>query len=328
MKLSLLTRPITDDKLRLAAQIGVTDIVADNPGNEPGALESTRDQIESFDLRLSVIENKVKMTDIVNGAPGRDEELADIHVLLRNMGRLGIPVFCCNFIPVGDWSRTTVEAPERGGALVSAFDAEHVSDAKTLLADGESAHHELDASDAVPAEQLWNNLEYFLKHALPSAEDAGVTLAMHPDDPPMSPYRGYEQIMWNPDSFERLLNISDSPSNTMCFCQGSFASMGVDVIANIRRFASRIGYVHFRDVQGSVPKFQETFHDNGPTDMAAAIRTYLEIGFDGPIRPDHVPVLAGESTRHAGYTMLGRLHAIGYMQGLIEAAQADIGRKS
>jgi mannonate dehydratase len=99
--------------------------------------------------------------------------------------------------------------------------------------------------------------------------------------------------------------------------------MGFDVVGNIRRYGDAIKYVHFRDVRGSVPKFQETFHDNGPTDMAAAIRAYVDIGFDGPIRPDHVPVLQGESTDYAGYTMLGRLHAIGYMQGLIESARAS-----
>ena len=93
-------------------------------------------------------------------------------------------------------------------------------------------------------------------------------------------------------------------------------------MSTIRQFASRIHYVHFRDVAGSVPRFRETFHDNGKTDMLAAMRAYREIGFAGPMRPDHVPVLAGESTEDAGYTMLGRLWAVGYMRGLCDAVGA------
>jgi mannonate dehydratase len=148
-----------------------------------------------------------------------------------------------------------------------------------------------------------------------------VVLACHPDDPPMSPFRDYDQIMISPEAFDRMFSLSSSSAHGMCYCQGSFASMGVDVIENIRHFGDRIKYVHFRDVRGSVPNFTETFHDNGPNDMAEAIQTYIDIGFDGPIRPDHVPVLHGEPIDYAGYTMLGRLHAIGYMQGLIECAR-------
>ena len=103
------------------------------------------------------------------------------------------------------------------------------------------------------------------------------------------------------------------------FCQGTFAEMGVSIPETITHFGDHIHFVHFRDVDGVVPRFAETFHDNGITDMAAAIRAYRSIGFSGPIRPDHVPVLEGETTENSGYTMLGRLFAVGYMKGLIEA---------
>lgn len=322
MKLSLVLRPITDEKLHLAAQIGVTDIVADCPGPDPAAFDALTARIEAVGLRLSVIENCLPLIRPVLGQPGRDEDLEEIANVIRNMGRLEIPVLCYNFMPSGDWNRTSVTTPERGGALVSEFDIDEIDKVGSLLTDGTIRDQEAAESAVVSAGQLWQNLEYFLETLLPVAEQEGVVLAMHPDDPPMASFRGYEQIMTSLEAFDRLLEISSSPANGICYCQGSFGAMGIDVVGNIRRYAHAIKYVHFRDVEGSVPRFRETFHDNGPTDMAAAIQTYSELGFDGPIRPDHVPVLHGESTDYAGYTMLGRLHAIGYMQGLIESARA------
>jgi mannonate dehydratase len=95
--------------------------------------------------------------------------------------------------------------------------------------------------------------------------------------------------------------------------------MGVDIPSTIRRFGRAISYVHFRDVRGSIPRFEETFHDNGKTDMCEAMRTYREVGFEGPMRPDHVPRLEGEAGDGSGYSMLGRLFAVGYMRGLMHA---------
>ena len=125
------------------------------------------------------------------------------------------------------------------------------------------------------------------------------------------------------ESFERLVELVPSPSNKICFCQGTFAEMGVDVPATIRRLGKHIRYVHFRDVRGTADSFAETFHDNGPTDMVAAMRAYREIGFDGPIRPDHVPQLAGEDDGEPGYTIKGRLFAFGYMRGLMQATAPE-----
>ena len=126
--------------------------------------------------------------------------------------------------------------------------------------------------------------------------------------------------MHNVSGFDRLLKLAPSAANGICFCQGSFATMNVDIPATIRRFGSSIQYVHFRDVRGNPSAFAETFHDNGPTDMAEAMRAYREIGFQGPIRPDHVPQLVGEDDGEPGYTMLGRLFAYGYIRGLMHAS--------
>jgi mannonate dehydratase len=144
---------------------------------------------------------------------------------------------------------------------------------------------------------------------------------MHPDDPPLRELAGKARIMNSVENFERLVHLVPSPSNAICFCQGTFAEMGIDVSAAIRRLRSAIRYVHFRDVRGTADSFTETFHDNGPTDMVAAMRAYRDIGFEGPIRPDHVPQLAGEDDGEPGYTMQGRLFAFGYLRALMQATE-------
>jgi mannonate dehydratase len=168
---------------------------------------------------------------------------------------------------------------------------------------------------------LWNNLEQFLQEVIPIAEAEGVTLAMHPDDPPLPEFLGKSRIMNSVENFERLVNLVPSARNAICFCQGTFATMGLDIPQTIRRLGKHIKYVHFRDARGTAESFAETFHDNGPTDMAAAIRALRDVGFDGPIRPDHVPQLEGEDDGEPGYTMLGRLFAYGYIRGLIHGSQ-------
>lgn len=334
MRIATVCSPLSDHNLQLAQQIGVTDIVGRYPGPKRADLITLRDRIAKFGTRLSVIEGYIPHDRIVHGLDDRDEQIENFKSLLRDMGQAGVPICCYNFMPDDDWSRTSTNTPERGGARVTAFNIDDLSnEPRPPISDAE----------------LWDNLTYFLEQIVPVAEEAGVRLALHPDDPPMSPLRGQSRIMRSVEAFERLVEIVPSEANGICFCQGSFAQMGDDIPAAIRRLASRIHYVHFRDVHGRVPRFQETFHDNGDTDMYAAIRTYHEIGFDGPIRPDHVPILVGEaSSEHvvapiksdpsqitlntynapdgpapAGYTMLGRLFAVGYMRGLIEAATHD-----
>lgn len=148
-------------------------------------------------------------------------------------------------------------------------------------------------------------------------------MAMHPDDPPLASLLEKPRIMHSVECFDRLLQRYDSPCNAICFCQGTFATMGCDIPSTIHRFGSRIRYVHFRDVRGTPEAFEETFHDNGPTDMVAAMRALREVGFEGPMRPDHVPQMVGEEDGEPGYTMLGRLFAYGYMRGLMQATQAS-----
>jgi mannonate dehydratase len=308
VKIALVLTPMTDRHLRLASQVGATDIVSRYPGADPDALPRLRDRVAGFGLKLSIVEGYIPHDEIVHGKPGRDEQIENFRRLLRNMGRAGVPICCYNWMPSDDWTRTAVDLPERGGALVTGYDR-----ALDRVAPSEKDR-------AIDQRSLWANLEYFLQRVVPVAEEAKVKLAMHPDDPPLPAFRGHGQIMSDVAGFERLVEIVPSPANGICFCQGTFAEMGVDIPATIRRLSRHIHYVHFRDVVGTVPAFRESFHDNGKTDMFAAVCAYQGSGFNGPMRPDHVPTLDEEANDNPGYAMLGRLFAVGYMRGLIQAS--------
>lgn len=308
MKLALFLTPMSRHHLALAAQIGVEEIVAPYPNPDADTLARQCDAVAEHGMRLSVIERHLPHDRLVHNKPGREDQLAGLKALIAQMGQCGVTTLCYNWMPDDDWQRTSFTASDRGQALVTEFDLDQIGDAANP------------AGDSTEAEQLWRNLETFLGEVLPFAEDHGVTLALHPDDPPLPNLRGQDRIIIDYAAFERVLEISSSPANGLCFCQGSFASAGEDIPAGIRKFQGHIAFSHFRDVEGTVPKFRETFHDTGKTDMAACIRSYLQTEFQGPIRPDHVPTLDGESNANPGYEMLGRLHAIGYMKGLIDAS--------
>jgi mannonate dehydratase len=224
------------------------------------------------------------------------------------MGRAGVRVACWNWMAVFNWTRTGLQIPTRGGAFVTGYDHAEMAGAP-LTEVGEVAES-----------ALWANLEIFMQAVVPVAEEAGVLLALHPDDPPISPIRGVGRILTSPDAMARAIDLVPSPNNGLTFCQGSFSTMNANIPAEIERFAKRgaIHFVHFRDVDGTPAKFQETFHDAGQTDMWEAMRAYHRGGFTGPMRPDHVPTMAGEENGNPGYEVLGRLFAIGYIKGLAE----------
>lgn len=316
MRLASVLTPLSDHHLALAAQCGVQDITVRYPGADLRKLAETQRRIEAHGMRLAIVEGYLPIERL---KLGRDDgaELSVMKLLLREMGRLGIPLLCYNFMAGTDWVRTRLDAPERGGAWVTEFDLAAAERAVSLGATASAI-----SGERISAEQLWSNLESFLRELVPVAEECGVFLAMHPDDPPLAEFQGKARIMNSVEGFERLVRLVPSPSNGICFCQGTFAALGVDIPTTIRRLGPHIRYVHFRDVRGTGPThFVETFHDNGPTDMVAAMAAYREIGFGGPMRPDHVPQLTGEEGGEPGYTMLGRLFAYGYMRGLMQAAE-------
>jgi mannonate dehydratase len=320
MQLSTVLTPESDENLRLACQCGVTHIVSRYPGPAIDDMRRQQERFAAFDLTLAAIEGYLPIENIKVGCDD-GTELAELKQLIRNMGQLGIPILCYNFMAGTDWVRTRLDGPERGGARVTAFDLVDAKNA-VLLGHDPDALKDAENDAGVTADKLWTNLEAMLREVLPVAESAGVTLAMHPDDPPLAEFGGRARIMNSLASFERLVRLVPSPSNAVCFCQGTFVEMGVDIPSAIRRLGENICYVHFRDVRGNAESFTETFHDNGPTDMAEAVRAYRDIGFNGPIRPDHVPQLEGDDGE-PGYTTPGRLFAWGYLRGLMHATETS-----
>ena len=313
MRLGTVLTPPSDENFALAAQCGVTEFVARYPRRPGEELSILQQRATSFGLTLAVVEGYLPIEQM---KLGRDDgtELAAMKSLLAQLGDLGIPLLCYNFMAGTDWVRTQLAAPERAGAKVTAFRLADVEQAMSL---SETAQGRM--QESITAQALWGNLERFLHELLPVAERFGVTLAAHPDDPPLPCLLGKDRILNCVEGFERLVALAPSPRNGICFCQGTFATMGVDIPATIRRLGPHIRYVHFRDARGTAADFAETFHDNGPTDMVAAMRAYREIGFTGPLRPDHVPQMHGEDEGEPGYTMLGRLFAYGYIRGLMHA---------
>jgi len=318
MKLASVLTPLSDENLALAAQTGVECITLRYQGPEKSDWEPALKRIRAVGLQPAAVEDAIAMENIIRGTEGRDDEIDGILELLEIMADLEIPVLCYNFMAGTDWVRTRVDVAERGGAMVTEFNLDQIDQAVSLDDASRSLQHEV-----LTADQLWENLEYLLQRIVPRAESLGINLAMHPDDPPLDAFMGRARIMNCVESFLRLVSLVPSPVNGICFCQGTFAEMGVDIPAAIRQLGPHIRYVHFRDIRGTRESFAETFHDNGPTDMVTAIRTYREVGFEGPIRPDHVPQLVGEGDGEPGYTMLGRLFAYGYMRGLMQAANQD-----
>jgi len=283
---------------------------------DPEALTATKEAWDKMGMKWTVVEGPPSLGAQTKLAlPGRDEEISNFITFMKNLKQYGgVDVICYNWMPVISWARTQMDRPGRGGALVTAFDNEEIKK-RPLTEYGE-----------VSKEALWKNLEYFLKAVVPEAEKIGMNLSLHPDDPQVHSIQGISRIMNTVEGFDRMLKLVPSKYSGLTMCQGNFALMGADIPSLIRRWgkAGKINFVHFRNVQdlsGVLPstKFTETFHDEGQIDMYAAMKAYHDIGFNGTMRPDHVPTMAGEDNNRPGYMTLGCLYAIGYMRGLAES---------
>ncbi|MFC7020790.1 MULTISPECIES: mannonate dehydratase [Haloarcula] len=322
----------TADKLRFAKQLGVDDVLLNMyrytpdyphmPDNERIPLEGDeewsyenllelRERVESHGLRLNAIENiPISFYDkIMLGKEGKEEQMDHVKTTIRNMGRAGIPMFGYHWMPSGVWRNVDVEV--RGGASASGFDLEAVDD-------------ELTHDRAYTEDELWENYEYFLSELLPVAEAAGVKVCLHPNDPPVESLGGIPQLFRNFENFKRAMDLVPSENHGLEFCLGCWSEMGEDLAAVIRYFGERdeLFYVHFRDVDGTVPKFTETFIDQGNYDAYEILSLLEEVGFSGMVIPDHTPHVDDDTD----WDHRGRAHAVGYLNGLLSAIRHERGQ--
>ena len=304
----------SQEYLLFAQQFGATDILFNTPliPGDGGKwqlqdLVKLRLRVEQFGMKLSALENvPTSFYDhIMLNGPRRDEQIENMIFTVRNMARAGIPIFGYNWMPSHVWR--TPPALIRGGALATAYD--HALGSKYPLTHGREYSEE----------EMWQNLEHWIKIITPVAEEEGIRLGIHPCDPPVDKLGGIPQLLRSFESYKRLVEIYPSDSNGIEFCQGTFSEMKDDIYEMIDYFVSRkkILYVHFRNVSSKVPNFYEEFVNTGYVDMHKAMKIYHKHNFDGFFIDDHVPHTHGDTP----WGHRGRAFANGYIQAMIEAVQ-------
>lgn len=331
--------PVSLDYIRqIPGMHGVVSAVYDVPVGEIWPLENIRAlkaKIEARSLALDVIESVPIHEDIKLGKPDRDHLIANYQQTIRNLGACGIKVVCYNFMPVFDWTRTSLEKILPDGSTTLTFSTKEVDEidiGKGISLPGwdssyspEQLHGLLAEYAQIDAEKLWDHLGYFLKAIIPVAEDSGIRMAIHPDDPPR-PIFGLPRIVKDRDDLDRLLKIVDSNANGLTLCSGSLgAGPQNNVEALVREFGGRgrIHFAHLRNVKvNAAGDFEETAHKSecGSLDMAAIVKAYHDVGFDGYARPDHGRMIWGEKGK-PGYGLYDRALGAVYLNGLWEAVE-------
>jgi mannonate dehydratase len=352
--LGLYRHMLTTDNFRFARQAGATHLVAhlvdyfkEGP-RIPGAtshgsdwgisdnrdrlwtLEELRDLravIRAEGLELAAIENfdPSHWFDILLDGPRKQEQLENVKELIRRLGQAGIPCMGYNFSIAGVWGHV-VGPFARGGAESVGFlgpdGPEETPIPKgmvwNMVYDPQASEG---AVGSVTQEQLWHRLTDFLRAVVPVAEEAGVRLALHPDDPPMPTLRGTARLVYQPDFYQRVLDIHPSHCNGIEFCAGSIAEMTEGSVYDaIDRYSrqGKIGYVHFRNVRGKVPRYHEVFVDEGDVDMVRVLRILRRNGYEGVIIPDHTPQMTCAAPWHAGMAF-----ALGYMRAAMTIIGAE-----
>ena len=339
---------ITRDNLQFARQAGVTHVIlhltdygyksAELPERYQGAagftgtpkiwdyayLSGLKKMVNDEGLVLEALENfnPYFWYDILLDGPRRDEQMEAIQGLIRDVGRAGIPTFGYNFSLAGVWGRSIVPRA-RGAAPTAAFlDPEQKPIPKgmvwNMVYDPDAPAGDI---GTVSQEQLWQRAERFLKQLLPVAEQAGVVLAAHPDDPPMPVIRGTARLVHQPRHYQRLFDLVPSPNSQAELCVGTLAEMSeTDLYEWIETYAraGKVAYVHLRNVRGRVPNYVEVFVDEGDTDILRVLRILHRSGYDGIITPDHAPAMNCPAPGHAGMA-----YQLGYLKALLATVNAE-----
>ena len=287
-------------------------------------LNALREAVEGEGLVLEALENfdPAHWHDVLLDGPKKAEQMENVKTIIRNVGRAGIPIFGYNFSIAGVAGRT--KGPYARGEAES-VGMEGTMD--TPMPNGMvwNMVYDPDApeGEVPPAthEELWQRLDYFLEEILPVAEEAGVKMAAHPDDPPCEYLRGQPRLVYQPQLYQKLLDLKPHSSNTLEFCIGSLAEMTEgDIYETIEQYSAqeKIAYVHFRNVRGKVPTYKETFVDEGDVDMIRVLQILKKNDYTGVLVPDHTPQMSCEAPWHAGMA-----YALGYMKAALRMLDCE-----
>jgi len=281
-------------------------------------------EADRHELQIEAIENfdPAHWHDVLLDGPQKQQQLENLKAMVRTVGRAGIPIIGYNFSIAGVAGR--VKGPwGRGGAEVVGMDGPYDRPIPNgmvwnMVYDPHAAPGHL---APISADELWRRHGEFLDELLPVAEEAGVTLAAHPDDPPMPSMRGQPRLVNQPQLYQRLIDRNPSPRNGLEFCLGTLAEMTEgDVYTAVENYSrqKRIAYIHFRNVRGKVPHYRETFIDEGDIDMLRVLRILRKNGFDGVLIPDHAPQMTCAAPWHAGMAF-----SCGYMRAALQLLEAE-----
>jgi len=352
--LGLYKHMLTRDNFKFAKQVGCSHIIihlADYYSQEKGVvtatdettnygLSTTSDPIWSLesmqalqamakevDVEIYGIENfsPADWYDILLDGPHKYEQIETLKQIIRNAGAAGIRSFGYNFSFAGVWGhqRRTVA---RGGAVSACFNANDLA-IDTPIPDGEIWNMTYRQGnpgkfiEEITSEMLWDRLAWFLQRILPVAEEAGVELALHPDDPPLPSLRNTPRLVYQPSLYQKVIDLYESPSNKLEFCMGSIQEMSEGNLYDaLNSYASqnKISYVHARNVKGKVPVYDEVFIDEGDIDMFKSLRILKQNNFDGVLIPDHTPELICDASWHAGMA-----YALGYIRAVLKALEME-----
>ena len=328
--------PVTLEKIRqIPTMTGIVSAVYDVPAGGIWSEESIAElkaRAEAAGLEFEVVESVPVPEDIKLGSDKAPQLIANYCENVRRLGKAGVKVICYNFMPVFDWLRSELTRQNADGSNSLAYDDATVLGMNPLTSElslpgwDESYTKEglkdlLNQYKEIDEEGLWKNLQTFLEAVIPVAEESGVKMAIHPDDPPWGLF-GLPRIITSEKNLERFLKLVDSPANGLTFCTGSLgAGQNNDLPAMAKKFADRIHFVHLRNIRWTGPKdFEETGHPTscGSLDMYAIVKALYEGGFDGYVRPDHGRMIWGETGRY-GYGLYDRALGATYIAGLWEA---------
>lgn len=330
--------PVTLSHIRqIPTMTGIVSAVYDTPVGTVWSEESItqlKNKAEANGLEFEVVESVPVHEDIKLGNENAAKYIDIYCENIRRLGKAGVKCICYNFMPVFDWLRSELEFQHEDGSNGLAYVDETVLSLNPLTSElslpgwDESYTKEglralLNEYSKLTEEDLWDNLKAFLEKVIPVAEECGVNLAIHPDDPPWGIF-GLPRIITGKENLERFLKLVDSPANGLTFCTGSLGCTSKnDIVDMIRTFGKRIHFAHLRNVKWDGERdFHETAHPSscGSLDMLEIVKALVESGFDGYVRPDHGRMIWGETGRY-GYGLYDRALGATYIAGLFEAVE-------